>query len=117
MEHRWGERLAFVQPVTIVHNGTSTPARLVSTSVSGALVESGITLPLFANIRVILPAAPHSGRDPAELVACVMRHAPGGFAVEWRDMAAPPIVALLARRSGHDLQTLCSDPAMTGHAS
>jgi hypothetical protein len=117
MEHRWGERVEFVQPVMIVHNGTAMPARLVSTSVSGALVECRSILPLFANIRVVLPAALHSGRDPAELMACVLRHTTGGFAVEWRDMAAPPIVALLARRSGHDLQTLCSDPAMPGHAS
>jgi hypothetical protein len=101
----------------VVHNGVATPARLVSTSVSGALVESGLTLPLFANIRVILPAAPQGRRDPAELMACVLRHVPGGFAVEWRDMAAPPIVALLTRKSGHDLETLCCDPASAGHGS
>jgi hypothetical protein len=114
MEHRWGERLTFVQPVNVLLNGSTSPgstspARLVSTSVSGALIECGLVPPLYTNVRVVLPA--HDTRGPAELVACVLRHAPGAFAVEWRDMASPAIVALLARKSGHDLETLCRDAA------
>lgn len=114
MEHRWGERLEFVQPVQVVHRGVRLPARLLNTSVSGALIECDRRPALYTNLVVVLPAAPGSDRDPAELVATVVRHADEGFAVEWRDMAAPPIVAFLARHSGHDLETLCKDGVFGG---
>jgi len=114
MEHRWGERIDFVMPVDIVRDGTTTPARLVSTSVSGALIECAARPPQFTNLRVVLPAASPGEGTPVDLAACVVRHTDRGFAVEWRDMASPHIVALLARLSGHDLETLCRDPAFPG---
>jgi hypothetical protein len=117
MEHRWGERIDLALPVDIVRDGTTTPGRLVSASVSGALLECEAKPPQFTSLRVILPATPDRERDPVDLAACVVRHTDRGLAVEWRDMASPHIVALLARISGHDLDTLCRDPAFPGRCT
>jgi hypothetical protein len=93
MEHRWGQRVTATLPVTIVvDRRRSGMGRVKNVSVSGALLETPIDIPINANVSI----SP-SGKTlvSGEICGCVVRTLPGGFAVEWRDMASPPVIALM----------------------
>jgi hypothetical protein len=75
-------------------------ASCATPSISGALIETALELPVFSNLVVSLPSHGESAPRSADLHACLVRRAPAGFAVEWRDMACPAIVALLERATG-----------------
>jgi hypothetical protein len=60
-----------------------------------------------------MPAMSEVIPGPHDLAACVVRQAPGGFAVEWRDMACPAIVAMLERITGQRAAELLEDQAFT----
>jgi hypothetical protein len=113
-EHRWGQRVTLELPVRLSVDGRA-PGRgvLRNLSVSGALVETALELPVFTNLTVLLPAVCEVAPGTAGLAASVVRAAPGGFAVEWRDMACAPILELLERISGRPAASLCDDPAFT----
>ena len=114
MEHRWGQRITLELPVRLeVGNRTLARGLLRNLSVSGALIETSLELPVFTNLVITLPAACEIAGQSAGLPASVVRTAPGGFAVEWRDMACPPVVALLERLVGRPVAALCEDPAFT----
>jgi hypothetical protein len=92
---RFGERTRVNFPVTLAAGELTAAGVLRDVSISGALIESSLDLPLFTNLVVTLPArAAHAA--PRELAACVVRHAAAGMGVEWRDMACPTLRALLA---------------------
>lgn len=96
MEHRWGERVALDCPVRLeLHDGSGIEGRLRNASISGALIETGARVPAYALLNVIVPADTGVRRRAIELPACVVRLAPEGVAVEWRDMAVPTLVSLL----------------------
>jgi hypothetical protein len=81
--------------VTLAAGGLTAAGVLRNVSISGALIESSLDLPLFTNLVVTLPPAA-ADDAPRDLAACVVRHAGTGMGVEWRDMACPALRALLA---------------------
>lgn len=109
MEHRWGRRITVEIPVRLEFGGQP-PGRgvLRNASISGGFIETSLELPVFTNLVVCLPAG--TSASP-ELAACVLRSQPGGFAVEWRDMACAAIVELLERISGRPARGLRDDEA------
>jgi hypothetical protein len=103
MEHRWGQRVTFEIPVRLLVDGRALGRGVLrNASVSGALIETALELPVFSNLVVSIPSG-------AELAASIVRCAPGRFAVEWRDMACPSIVALLERVTGQRATAFVED--------
>lgn len=112
MEHRWGQRITFEVPVILAVGGRALGRGVLrNASISGALIETSLELPVFSNLVVsLLPNV--NGSSPAcNLEASVVRCAPGRFAVEWRDMACTSIVALLERVTGKRATKLVEDEA------
>ena len=96
MEHRWGERFP-VELIVRLHSGSTTilESRLVNTSVSGALVNTDLRLPLFSHLVVEFDVARRSGVAGQRVPAYVVRHARNGLGLEWQELAPRPIVDLL----------------------
>ena len=118
MEHRWGQRVTLEIPVTLAVAGrTLGRGVLRNASISGALIETALELPVFSNLVVSLPSHGESAPRTADLHACLVRRAPAGFAVEWRDMACPSIVALLERATGRRADALVEDECFKGNKS
>jgi hypothetical protein len=118
MEHRWGQRVTLEIPVTLAVDGrTLGRGVLRNASISGALIETALELPVFSNLVVSLPCHGESAPRTADLHACLVRRAPAGFAVEWRDMACPSIVALLERATGRRADALVEDECFKGNKS
>ena len=118
MEHRWGQRVTLEIPVTLAVAGrTLGRGVLRNASISGALIETALELPVFSNLVVSLPSHGESAPRTADLHACLVRRAPAGFAVEWRDMACPAIVALLERATGRRADALIEDECFKGNKS
>ena len=112
MEHRWGERVALDCPAQLVlRDGTLIEGDVRDASISGALIETAQRIPMYTTLSVHLPAADGSGRRTLELPACVVRTARDGVAVEWRDMAAPTLVALLREAAGNAVPLCARDRA------
>ena len=103
MEHRWGTRVSLDLPVHIsLHNGDSAVGVLRDASVSGAFIETPLRLPVCAQLGVVLLVGEGAARRAVHLHACVTRSARDGLGLEWRDMASPPVLALL-RATGAEL--------------
>jgi len=118
MEHRWGQRVTLEIPVTLAVAGRTLGRGVVrNASISGALIETALELPVFSNLVVSLPSRGESAPRTADLHACLVRRAPAGFAVEWRDMACPSIVALLERATGRRSDALVEDECFKGNKS
>ena len=118
MEHRWGQRVTLEIPVTLAVAGRTLGRGVVrNASISGALIETALELPVFSNLVVSLPSHGESAPRTADLHACLVRRAPAGFAVEWRDMACPAIVALLERATGRRADALVEDECFKGNKS
>jgi hypothetical protein len=116
MEHRWGERfpvalavrLSYVAPPALLgipsavlrlHSGATTilESRLTNASVSGALLNTDVRLPVFCHVVLEFEVARRSGVTRQRVPAYVVRHAPDGLGVEWQEFAPRPIVNLLER--------------------
>jgi len=82
---------------------------LRNVSISGALIETALELPVYTNLVVVLPASSEAAPSSAELTACVVRRQEAAFAVEWRDMACPAIVNLLEKHGGRGVANLNDD--------
>jgi len=96
MEHRWGERIELDCPARLeLRDGSGVEGRLRNASISGALIETGERLPWYAIVNVIVAAGTGPRRRTIELPASVVRMAPEGIAVEWRDMAVPTLMGLM----------------------
>ena len=118
MEHRWGQRVTLEIPVTLAVAGrTLGRGVLRNASISGALIETALELPVFSNLVVSLPSHGENAPRTADLHACLVRRAPAGFAVEWRDMACPAIVALLERATGRRADALVEDECFKANKS
>jgi PilZ domain-containing protein len=108
MEHRWGERFP-VELAVRLHSGSTTilDARLADASVSGALVNTGVRLPVFSHVIVEFEIARRSGAAGQRVPAYVVRHTPEGLGLEWQEFAPRPIVSLLetALRGRHAVLT------------
>jgi hypothetical protein len=66
-----------------------------------------LKIPLHASISISPIGEARSNED---IFACVVRTLPGAFAVEWRDMASPPVIALIERISPDALRFDRRDP-------
>jgi hypothetical protein len=105
MEHRWGQRIIVEVPVRLGVDGRMLARGLLrNASISGALIETALELPVFSSLVVSIPTV-------GDLAASIVRCAPGRFAIEWRDMACPSIVALLERVTGQRATALVEDEA------
>jgi hypothetical protein len=105
MEHRWGQRVTIEVPVRLEASGRMLGRGVLrNASISGALIETALELPVFSNLVVSIPSV-------GDLAASIVRCAHGRFAVEWRDMACPSIVALLERVTGKRATALIEDDA------
>lgn len=112
MEHRWGERVTLEVPVRLYLDDAALGRGLLrNVSISGALIETSLELPVFSNLVVALAETGTSNPRIHELAASVVRRLPAGLAVEWRDMACPAVVALLERITGKRVAALSDDPA------
>jgi hypothetical protein len=88
MEHRWGMRVSLDAPVLLVPAaGSETFGRILNASISGALIETPLALPVHTALSVQF--------RNFELAACVTRTEPGRLGVEWRDMGCKPLVDFL----------------------
>ena len=96
MEHRWGERFP-VELIVRLHSGSTTilDSRLTNASVSGALINTNIHLPVFSHVVVEFDVPRRSGVSGHRVPAYVVRHAPEGLGLEWQEFAPRPIVNLL----------------------
>jgi len=100
VEHRWGQRVVSQAAVRLKgHSCGCAWGRLLDVSISGALIESGLDLPLGARITVETLGSDRTFTSPCDVRASVVRTGPGVMAVEWLDFAPAPMVALLAERS------------------
>jgi len=114
MEHRWGRRIPLEVPVRLDLGGRPMGRGVLrNASISGALIETALELPVFTNLVVVLPTTSEALPGAVELAACVVRREPMTFAVEWRDMACQPIVELLEKHCGLHAASLRDDEAYT----
>ncbi len=112
MEHRWGQRVTLEVPVRLYFDDAVLGRGMLrDVSISGALIETSLDIPVFANLTVALPAIEEAGPQIHELAANVVRRVATGVAVEWRDMACPAVVALMERITGKRVTALCDDLA------
>jgi hypothetical protein len=79
--------------------GTAGPGTIRNASISGALIETSLELPLHTNLVVELSVPDGETTAIHALGACVVRLDPSGIGIEWRDMAGSDIVELLDRAS------------------
>ena len=97
---RFGLRVAVEVPVGLaVTGGPSGSGKIRNASISGALIETALDLPLHTNLLVTLTIPDGNARAVRELSACVVRVEVHGVGVEWRDMGSVDITDLLARAS------------------
>ena len=77
--------------------GTAGRGTLRNASISGALIETALELPLHTNLTVTFSMPGEQTPSSHSLAACVMRVDPGGVGIEWRDMASADVLDLLER--------------------
>jgi hypothetical protein len=96
MEHRWGKRISMQTAVGLEGNTFERATGFIANlSISGAWIQAAVAPPSFTIIRVLI------GRRPVP--AWVVRHEPGGFGVEWRELAPAQVKQLLRARQYCDV--------------
>ena len=96
---RFGQRVSLKVPVGLTVAGQPGSGVIRNASISGALIETALDLPLHTNLLVTLTIPDGNARAVRELSACVVRVEAHGVGVEWRDMGSVDITDLLARAS------------------
>lgn len=95
---RFGQRTPLEQPVLLSVDGRTLGSGVMrNASISGALVETTLELPLHTNLIITLATPGQDGAAAHVLYACVVRLDAVGLGVEWRDMASVDVMALLER--------------------
>jgi PilZ domain-containing protein len=96
MEHRCGSRRPAATKVRLkTSNGVSAEAQICEISASGALLRSHLPVSLHSVLTMRLLSARHAPNTENLVVAEVIRHVTGGFAVEWTEFSPQPIRFLL----------------------
>ena len=96
MEHRWGTRIALDAPCEVKSSdGLSAIGSVRNASLSGAFVETRVTLPLLARVSLRPLSA-----EGEWLEGCVVRVEPRGIALEWLEPGLQAVASLLAMRPG-----------------
>ena len=95
-ERRWGVRIEVDIPVRLeLAQGRSLDGRMRNASVSGALIECALELPMFTPLRIEIPKLPDRVPASIQLAARVVRAEHPQFGVEWREFEPSALVALL----------------------
>jgi hypothetical protein len=95
MEHRWGVRRPCRARVCVSAGAAiAGVGRLVNVSMSGALLETALPLPLFSQIAVAVLRA-DGCKHAVELMATVVRIANDGVGIEWCESAEGSICQLM----------------------
>jgi hypothetical protein len=94
MEHRWGQRVPCRLRVRLsVGAGIGGAGRLRDVSMSGAFVETAVTLPVYAPVEVVVL---HDSSDrEIEITGWVVRADEGGAGIEWCDTQQGSICTIL----------------------
>jgi len=88
MEHRWGGRKPMGTRVRLVSwPGAIGAGTLRDVSLSGAFVETNLSLPLLARVAVDAQFDRRAGRESQEIQACVIRQEADGLGLEWCEFA------------------------------
>jgi len=102
---RFGSRVPLKLAVRLdVDARTVGRGTLRNASISGALIETALDLPLHTNLAVTLSIPGEQTPTVRSLAACVVRIDPGGVGVEWRDIGGADVMDLLERASNHQAE-------------
>lgn len=97
---RFGARISLALPVQLNVDARTIGRGIIrNASISGALIETSLELPLHTNLVVTLSTPSEKAPSTYALDACVIRTDFAGVAVEWRDIAGTDVVELLERAS------------------
>lgn len=100
-ERRWGARVEVDLPVRLeLSRGRNVAGRMRNASVSGALIECPLELPVFTPLRVEILATPNRVSAPIVLTARVVRAENPWLGLEWREFEPPALLSLLQASSG-----------------
>lgn len=88
MEHRWGARVALDRAVRISGSGITGSGILRNLSVSGAFIETPLPLAGLVVVRIRVPDGLNGGTAEQKAAGFVVRREPGGFGIEWCELAA-----------------------------
>jgi hypothetical protein len=95
---RFGARVPLALEVRLSPDtGATGQGTLRNASISGALIETALDLPLHTNLVVTFSMPGEQTPPSHSLAACVMRIDPGGVGIEWCDMAGADVMDLLER--------------------
>jgi hypothetical protein len=96
MERRGALRLEVDFPVRLaLARGRSAPGRMRNASLSGALIECSVELPMFTQLRVEILVGVDNPAEPIAIPARVVRAEHPCIGVEWRDLAPEEYTTLL----------------------
>ena len=97
MEHRWGRRCEFRYDVRLrTVLGAVVSARVRDISLSGAYLESRVSIAVMQPIEVELSDRVEGRARARTVSASVVRRDASGIGVEWSDFAPEPVCELLA---------------------
>ncbi len=95
-DRRWGARIELDLAVRLeLSRGRQVAGRMRNASVSGALIECPLELPVFTPLRVQILATSDRVPGPIMLAARVVRAEHPHFGVEWRDFEPKSLIPLL----------------------
>jgi hypothetical protein len=101
MEHRFGRRIPCSAPLRVTAaSGAAARGRMRDVSMSGAFIETSLSLPLHSQITIEVLREDGSGDKPRS--ACVVRSDATGFGIEWLETADQAICPVLG------CSTLCA---------
>ena len=101
MERRWAKRVDVDLPVRLeLRDGRHESGRMRNASISGALIECAVELPVFTPLAVFITEGRIRLPEPVRLAARVVRSEHPCVGVEWRDLASQELVDLLHGSNG-----------------
>jgi hypothetical protein len=97
---RFGQRIRLELPVQLSVEGKSLGGGVIrNASISGAFIETALTLPPLTVLTVTVGLRDDSKPTSRELSACFVRADPAGLGIEWLDTGGVDILDLLTRAS------------------
>jgi hypothetical protein len=118
VEHRWGQRKATRQRVSVLTaGGIAAQGHIANASISGAFIKTPLPAAVLSIVRVAF-IADNRSRVTATVAAQVVRKTAEGLGLEWCEPVQKLVAALAAAPDSGDSLTLISsalsfDAAMT----